>query len=372
MRKLRVLLLLHVANRSGAPKMVLDAFEQMTDAIELRTLTLYGGEQEARIRRLGRLTNVKYPALMAEAGGPLRRLAKVAWQGVALPLRLWKPDLIYVNSTAALPIARHLPLPDVPVLMHVHETGTLLEYHVSRYADTFRTRPARYLGVSRSVCAALTETHGIPSERVGLLYNFLSDEPGIDAPAASSARPLVVGGAGTPNWYKGTDLWLQMAVCLRDRLGPENVRFVWVGMNAREESLQFRAMARKLGIESLVEFLDATARPLEVYARFDVFAMTSWEESFSLVVLENMRLGKPVVCFGGSGGPPEVVGEAGIIVPEFSPSQMAKEIAGLAANAQERLRLGALARARACREFSAAAQIPKLRAEIERAAGRSV
>lgn len=367
MSKKRVLLLLHVANGSGAPRLAAQAFAQMQDAFELRTLTLYSGELETRLRELGQVQNVKYLTLLAEAGGPPRKVAGAGWALFSRSLSLWKPDCIYVNSVAALPIARNLRLPSVPMLMHVHETGTLLDYHTVRHREFFRTQPSLYIGVSQSVCKALTETHGIPAEKVGLVNGFVcpGDFPSAVAPRSNDG-PLVVGGAGSPNWYKGTDLWLQTAAILRDRLGVANIRFVWVGMNSREESFQFRAMARKLGVEPLVEFVDSTPNPYAEYARFDVFAMTSWEESFSLVALENMMLGKPVVCFAGSGGPPEVVGEAGIVVPEFAPEAMAAEIARLAANPELRAQLGANARERACREFTDTVQIPKLRAELER------
>ncbi len=45
-------------------------------------------------------------------------------------------------------------------------------------------------------------------------------------------------------------------------------------------------MARLLKLESIVEFVPLTKEPLTYFAEFDVTAITSWEESFSLVTAE--------------------------------------------------------------------------------------
>ena len=52
----------------------------------------------------------------------------------------------------------------------------------------------------------------------------------------------------------------------------------------------------------MVEFIPPTPKPMEHFAGFDIFAMTSWEDPCPLVVLENMGLAKPVVCFAGGAG----------------------------------------------------------------------
>ena len=101
-----------------------------------------------------------------------------------------------------------------------------------------------------------------------------------------------------------------------------------------------------MGLDDMVEFIPPTPKPMEHFAGFDIFAMTSWEDPCPLVVLENMGLAKPVVCFAGGGGAPEVVGDTGVIVPEFDPLAMARAIADLAADPPELARLGALARQR--------------------------
>ena len=88
--------------------------------------------------------------------------------------------------------------------------------------------------------------------------------------------------------------------------------------------------------------------------------MTSWEESASLVVLENMLLEKPVVCFAGSGGPPELLGDTGVIVEQFDPLVMAQAVAALARDPDKRARLGRAAHQRVKEEFVVPVQVPKI------------
>jgi glycosyltransferase involved in cell wall biosynthesis len=109
-------------------------------------------------------------------------------------------------------------------------------------------------------------------------------------------------------------------------------------------------MVSKLGLEEVVELVPETDRPQDAFARFDMFAMTSWEESASLVVLEAMEMAIPVICFAPTGGPAEEVDGAGIVVPSMSPHLLADAIVDLAASPARREAIG-----RACRERAAAA-----------------
>jgi glycosyltransferase involved in cell wall biosynthesis len=99
-------------------------------------------------------------------------------------------------------------------------------------------------------------------------------------------------------------------------------------------------MISKLGLDSAVELVPASDRIQEHFSRFDMFAMSSWEESASLVVLEAMTAGVPVICFGPTGGPAEEVGAAGVVLPEISPRRMADAIVDLAQSPQKRWALG--------------------------------
>ena len=382
-RKIRVLLLIHELSPTGAPKVALSAFERFTDAVELRTLTYLGGPLGSRFAALGpvqTLVSYGWPGMSA----PLSSLARFAghralslakgcvWAG---PLRRWQPDLIYINSVAALLAVRRLALPPAPTLLHVHELDHVLAPFLEHSPDLLRDLPARYVAVSHAVAEALTERFGIDPAKVAVVPAFIDAVPEIAPVApgfAPSAAPAdtrwVVGGAGVINWCKGAQLWLLMAAEVKRLLGADRVRFVWVGVPENEEGWQFREMARKLFLTDDIEFVTFTPTPQDYYRQFDVFALTSWEETASLALLENMALERSVVCFAGSGGPTEFAGDAGLTLASFSPGDMAAAVAGLCTDPDRRTALGKAARQRVLEHFTADVQAPRILEEIKCAA----
>ena len=376
MRKLKVLLLLHDLSPTGAPKVACAAFEHFQDEVELRTISYEGGPLGERLRALGRVQTLvafRWPGMPASPRAVLRflwhRFLSVLKARLwSFSLRRWQPDVIYINSVAGLLAARRLTLPPTPTLLHVHELDSFLRPLSAHMPELFRGLPDRYVAVSQAVEAALTERYGVDPGKVVVIPAFIEAAPSLDLPAPERRDDrLVIGGSGVISWVKGPQLWLLMAAEVKKRLGPERVRFVWVGFLGNDEGWQFQEMARKLGLTDDIELVPFTERPLDYFAQFDLFAMTSWEDSFPLVVLENMGLEKPVVCFAGSGGAREEIGSAGIPVSEFSPTAMADALCALAVDPQRRAALGKAAHLRAM-EFTAAQQAPKILAEIRRLA----
>ena len=375
-RKIKVLLLIHELSPTGAPKVALSAFQRFGDAVELRTLAYLGGPLEAGFRALGPVQtlvsygwpgmNAPLPSLVRFAGHRGLSLAKGRlWAG---PLRRWKPDIIYINSVAGLLAARRLRLPDAPVLLHVHELDHVLAPFIEHSPGLLRDLPARYVAVSEAVADALTQRFGIDPAKVGVVPAFIDFPSVIPAPLPRQGSQWVVGGAGVINWCKGAQLWLLMAAEVKRLLGAENVRFVWVGVPDNEEGWQFGEMARKLLLTDDIEFVPFTPAPSAYYQQFDVFALTSWEETASLALLENMLLERAVVCFAGTGGPKEFAGDAGVVLPEFSPVLMAEAIAALCRDPARRAALGQAARQRVLAHFTADIQAPHLLEEIRRVA----
>ncbi|MBU3701266.1 MAG: glycosyltransferase [Acidimicrobiia bacterium] len=89
----------------------------------------------------------------------------------------------------------------------------------------------------------------------------------------------------------------------------------------------------------------------EVMASLDVLVVPStttsrWREQFGRVVVESMSAGTPVVS-SDSGALPEVVGDAGILVPEGNIDALASALDLLADSPSERTRLAIAARERA-------------------------
>ena len=381
MRKLRVLTILHELSLTGAPKIGIDACQEMKENVETFFLAMQGGPLEGRCREAGELQIVSEDdgALIKWSSSQSDSLARRVWMGTKKArakrsitnlenqIKAWRPDVIYVNSVASLHLLEILVLPTVPVLLHVHELDVTIKSCLGNNDTLLTTKPDKYIAVAEPVKRLLIEKFGVSEDRIALIHEFVLDADFGQASAkqAKDAKDcFVVGGAGHPGWRKGTTLWLQMAVELKRIMGENKVRFVWVGMREDENSIFFREEARKLKIDTQIDFVPATKTPLTHYAEFDVFAMTSFEDPCPLVVLENMMLQKPVFCFADSGGAPEEVGDTGFVIEDFSPYEMANAIAKLAEMPELKSTLGKAARKRVETQFLASKQVPKILNEL--------
>lgn len=369
----RILALLPGLSLTGAPRLTLDILEAIQGETSVRIVSWEGGPLAEEARRLGPTVVLRHAGLVralprrlatehvveAVAGGS----ARVRATAQAMRLRGWKPDLVYASSVSALPLVRMLRLADVPVVVHVHELGSSLAWFERTYPGLVRSVPDRYAADSAAVAHDLVHQLGVPSDAIRVVTPYLLP-PLLDAQPTSrdvDRTPLIVGGAGNPSWTKGIDLWLLAAREAVDRLGVDALRFVWVGYRDNLAGLQFRTMVSKLGLDGMVELVPTADQIHHHFARFDIFAMTSWEDSFPMVVLEAMAVGAPVICFAPTGGPAEEVGDAGVVIPEISPHRLADAIVDLAQSREKRWAMGSAGADRVREQFSRARSLAALR-----------
>jgi glycosyltransferase involved in cell wall biosynthesis len=112
-----------------------------------------------------------------------------------------------------------------------------------------------------------------------------------------------------------------------------------------EYARRCRALAAELEIADQVTFTGETD-PDKWYGRLDAVALTSLSEAQPLALLEAMAAGLPVVATA-VGGCPELVGDAGLLVPPRDHEAAARALLRLADEPALRSRLGAAGRTRA-------------------------
>ena len=232
-RKLRVLLVLHELG-PGAPSVPLVALSHLRREIRVHTVAPVAGRRslEGQYRALGPLS-LQPPWSTSLVHRAVRR---VVLQKQRMEITRFDPDIIYVNSVQALEVARDANVPERPVVLHVHELGSYLEPLLSDQRVRLCEWPTKYVAVSEAVRRYLIDRGTISDDRVAMIHAFLADEflsraAGPAASATPSPRRLVVGGAGTPTWRKGIQLWLELAAALRELLPADwTVAFRWVGM----------------------------------------------------------------------------------------------------------------------------------------------
>jgi glycosyltransferase involved in cell wall biosynthesis len=140
-------------------------------------------------------------------------------------------------------------------------------------------------------------------------------EPGLFAPALRPDRPFTVGYFGRMIEEKGVLTLLEAFAALDGQS-----RLILLGGGALRDELRQRA--EQLAVADRVEWRDqvASTRMPSQYHDIDALVLPSltrpnWKEQFGRVLVEAMLSGVPVVG-SDSGAIPDVIGDAGLIVPE--------------------------------------------------------
>lgn len=130
-----------------------------------------------------------------------------------------------------------------------------------------------------------------------------------------------------------------------------NLDATFVG--AGETSDAVKALVAQLGLAERVRFLGEQDEVAALLRSSDILASTSGSESFSLVAVEAMGCGLPVVATR-SGGTEEIVvdQETGLLVPTGDVHAVAEALVRLASDRELRRRMGLAGRARALSRFS--------------------
>jgi glycosyltransferase involved in cell wall biosynthesis len=104
-------------------------------------------------------------------------------------------------------------------------------------------------------------------------------------------------------------------------------RLIVVGEGELRDELE--RLARELGISAVVRFLGQTSNPYSLMNLADVLVVSSAWEGFSLVIVEALALGLPVVATDCPSGPAEILeqGRYGRLVPVGDPTELAAAVA---------------------------------------------
>lgn len=376
-RKSRVLFLGHDASRTGAPLLLLNLIRWLREhaAIDPSVLLLAGGDLEANYQALAPTARHDLLTHALNRGILRKALRHWGWADLRTPdlAALYPPDrypIVYANSIASLGLAAKLAAPGRRIVLHVHELAFTVNYYAAK--EALQSSPAwvdTYIAASQAVRDFLETDLALPRGKIRVIHEFpvatASDRPNAGAGRALrrqlgiSDTAHVVGMCGWPQWRKGVDLFVQLADNLKRSAPHAGCHCVWVGGD-RASHAQALHDVEKLGLRETCHFVPAVDDPSDCLAAFDVFALTSREDPFSIAMLEAADHCLPVVCFTGAGGAPELVeDDAGLVVPYLDVPALAAACLRLLSDDALRRRLGEIARTKVRSRYTLESLGPK-------------
>jgi glycosyltransferase involved in cell wall biosynthesis len=325
----------------GAETHIMDLSESLTQrGHEVTIICPQGRSLIAHLRR--RQFRLRTPRLWSKFDLPtLLRLAA--------RLRRERVDLLHTHlSTASLIGSLAARIAGIPAVATVHGLNHRAWYRLAPHI----------IAVSEAVKAHLV-AQGMPADRIRVIRCGV-DSVRLTTAAAEGAhtrarlgvRPdeFLIGVVQRLDPEKGQANVIEAAAELVHRQGLP-LRVVLVGEGRHRAALERLARARRL--DDRVIFAGFQPEVAPYYAAMDVVCVASLREALSLLAIEAMALGRPVVA-SRVGGLPEVVAdeETGLLVPPGDPAALAVAIARLLREPDTARRMGAAGRARVERLFT--------------------
>ena len=240
---------------------------------------------------------------------------------------------------------------------------------------------ARRCASIAAVSRAVTETFRADTLEKTTVVPFGLPDSGVDQDAGRAVVRELAGGTGVVlgvfgrlDPHKGHREILAVLPRLRERL---DVRAIFVGADDPAHAgyrEQLVCEIESAGLADAVALPGFRADAVELIAGCDVLVIPSvtsrgglGKEGFSLVALEAMGVGTPVVAYD-YGGPPEVLGECGLLVPPGDRDALAEALVRVLGDGALSEQLAECGRGRARERFSLSAMIEAMENRYREAA----
>lgn len=385
-----ILFVSHDASRTGAPFMLLHLLRWLKEHTDLsfQILLIRGGALEPDFAAIA--PTLVLSREISYGSGAVERLANIVGlqnfvrnHALTRIKKLYEKEnvgLVYSNTATNGGTLAWLRALGTPVISHIHELEFWLRHKMDRVSlEQLFENTDYYVVGAEAVRRNLVQNHGVDPRLVETVYEFIPTaqhkkivqsgvQQRIREQLGIPADAPIIGAAGTTDWRKGVDLFIQLARTVYKQAPDLGVHFVWVGGETKGQQLEeLRHDLSNLGLRNVVHFVGAKTNYLEYIASFDVFSLVSREDCFPLVVLEAALFNKPILCFEKGGGAGELVqSDAGFVVPYLDTEVMAERAITLFRNPHLRRTLGERAAEKTKQRHDVAVIAPQIFRIIQR------
>jgi len=372
-----VLIVSHEASRTGAPILSLNIASELQKRFNVVVLLLGAGELIADFREAA--TCVVGPELVRDAPWDADHVIATLCAGTHF-------EFAIVNSIESRMVLRGLAKSSVPAVSLIHEFAA---YTRPRDAFPFAMQWAGETVFSTRITYenAISELPALAHTHSHILAQGRCVPPAIEIDpakrAAESARikahlrphalegknSFVVIGAGSVQYRKGVDLFMECAARVIRSPGGEVCRFVWIGNGYDPEkdigySSYLAEQVRRAGLGQQFVFMRETPLIDEAYALADAMLLSSRLDPLPNVAIDAMSFGLPVICFSSASGIADILEQNDLAEPCVAPyhdtAAMAELVLKLARSPKVAGDLGARLKQLADEQFDMAAYICRL------------
>ncbi len=375
----------HEASRTGAPILAWNLLRAFGETHNVIAVLLSGGELEADFEDFATIfvgpfeNKARNPATLARVVAELVRQQPI--------------DFAIVNSIVSHPLLFGLADCFIPAVALVHEFASDPNIHPAG-AVSYGARMASEVVFDALAQrqAALDEWPGVTPRNLHVFHQGASAVPRArkaDLPAGEAkprpdigrlvrgtgGRPVVLG-LGSVAMRKGVDLFVSIAQAVVAELGPEAVRFVWIGGTPKPhpEGVYCGWIAdqiRRAGLSKVVELLEPVDDLTEAFAAAAVVVSPSRLDPFPNVAMDAALAGVPLVCFDKANGFADFLAahEAtrSLVVPYLDVAAAARCVTDLLGDEARRAALGQALRDLSTQDFAMPLYIERLRPVIAQA-----
>jgi glycosyltransferase involved in cell wall biosynthesis len=339
----KVLFISHDATRTGAPIVFLHQTKWLIEKADFQAQYLLLGKgpllntfesiAKTWIWNQDEIKRAPSKSFLAKLFGRLRKRNK----GVLKELDKENYDLIYSNTVASHHVAVALKKRwNIPWITHIHEMPfSIKAFYKDAMNPSMLSEASRIVMASRTCAEMVKAEFDLDEKKIYVVYECVPVNQFAN-PKKSREEVLtlwnaherfLVGGSGVMSWRKGIDLFIQLSRKVAELNPNSKALFVWVGNINREVVEGYFYECALLKQTPNIVFTGGSDDPASYFNAFHVFSLTSREDPFPLVVLENAAMGNPIICFEQSGGIPEFIKErGGAIVPYLNIDAMARQI----------------------------------------------
>jgi|GEM_PF-531801 len=367
LKRRKVLIISHLSERSGAPKVLLDVADSLSP--EKYDLTLCfpaeGGIAVDAARKGYRVKIIPNPQIGFAETPSLSARFKIFFSRLSFMFRLrrevkkGKYDLVYLNSTLSFYAGMALLGVGIKCIWHIHENlprnlgNKIRRAIITHLSDFIIFASPTNVEFFKSSLIKITWSV-IPNGVRFIEENQIASDPDFLQRFDYKPGDRIIATVSFLYYIKGIDIFL---MAMQRVVGEfPDVKVVIVGDRSQGEKgyiQRLENLADSPELRGRVHFAGYCNNLPSFFRHVEIFVQPSRTESMPLTVLEAMAAGRAIVATD-VGCVREMLDapEAGIIVPPESPEVLAEALLNLLRSPERRKRLGKAAQERARRLYS--------------------